>query len=70
MKFFSTAILSLFVAVVAAQDGLDFGGQCGTIVGTKPCKAGLKCCYIGPDNGLCTFEGSKTFQGEDCLFES
>lgn len=28
MKFFSAAILSVFVAVVAAQDGLDFGGQC------------------------------------------
>ncbi|KAF7426106.1 hypothetical protein PC9H_008472 [Pleurotus ostreatus] len=52
MKFFSATILSLFVAVVAAQDGLDFGGQCGTFVGTKPCKAGLKCCYIGPDNGF------------------
>ncbi|KAL4264061.1 hypothetical protein AB1N83_007066 [Pleurotus pulmonarius] len=54
MKFFSAAVLSLFAVVVAAQEPLDFGGQCGTFVGTFPCKAGLKCCYVNPDDGKCT----------------
>ncbi|KAJ8487877.1 hypothetical protein ONZ45_g14157 [Pleurotus djamor] len=71
MKFFAAILASAFVAAVMAQDepALGYGGQCGTIVGTAPCQDGMKCCYVGPDNGKCVYKSQKGFQGERCLFE-
>ncbi|KIK58548.1 hypothetical protein GYMLUDRAFT_45180 [Collybiopsis luxurians FD-317 M1] len=58
-------VLSAFSLVMvnanpAPQDegGLGPGETCGTIVGTQPCIAGYKCCYISPDNGICVRNNS------------
>ncbi|KAJ7892876.1 hypothetical protein B0H14DRAFT_3427796 [Mycena olivaceomarginata] len=55
-KFVSLPALILLALGAVAQDTyvepVPLYGQCGTIVGTKPCARG-KCCYIHPDDGIC-----------------
>ncbi|KAF5345917.1 hypothetical protein D9758_011436 [Tetrapyrgos nigripes] len=63
-KFITATLLLVFATSVIAQEPLGLDGQCGTIVGTKPCAEGLKCCYLNPDDGVC-----KPASFEPCLFE-
>ncbi|KAJ6588017.1 hypothetical protein B0H19DRAFT_1097694 [Mycena capillaripes] len=53
-KFISVSalfLLALAQGVVSQDDLVPLGGECGSIVGTKPCAAG-KCCYLHPDYGV------------------
>ncbi|KAJ7842507.1 hypothetical protein B0H13DRAFT_2676556 [Mycena leptocephala] len=54
----STIFLLALAQGVATQDvkPVPKGGLCETIAGPRPCAAGLKCCILGPDNGICERE--------------
>ncbi|KAJ7482473.1 hypothetical protein FB451DRAFT_120277 [Mycena latifolia] len=56
-KFVSVSaifFLALAQGVVSQEvEPVPKGGSCETIAGPRPCAAGLKCCILGPDNGIC-----------------
>ncbi|KAJ7197866.1 hypothetical protein C8J57DRAFT_1537572 [Mycena rebaudengoi] len=45
--------------VVIDSEPVPLYGQCGTIIGTKPCAQGV-CCFLNPDNGICLLKCPET----------
>ncbi|KAJ6572502.1 hypothetical protein DFH09DRAFT_1312785 [Mycena vulgaris] len=59
--YVSAIVLLALVQGVVSQgvEPVPLGGSCETIAGPKPCVAGLKCCILGPDHGICLLECPK-----------
>ncbi|KAJ7269843.1 hypothetical protein C8J57DRAFT_1508974 [Mycena rebaudengoi] len=58
----ATAFLYFAIAqgVVIDSEPVPLYGQCGTIIGTKPCKCAQGvCCYLHPDDGICLLKCPK-----------
>ncbi|KAJ7798523.1 hypothetical protein B0H14DRAFT_2617786 [Mycena olivaceomarginata] len=58
----SATFLLALVQSVVSQDAepVPQGGLCETIAGPRTCAEGLKCCILGPDNGMCNHRWLQT----------